>query len=107
MKTGKRTLLMAMAAGLLFAGSAQADIPGRATPAGTTVPNPGTQAQELANITFPAPYNVFDSPSPAGPVMAAPLTSRPVISATGRERAWPAPCVIRFSAPISSSSIPR
>jgi len=60
MKTGKRTLIMAMAAGLLFAGSAQADIPGRATPAGTTVPNPGTQAQELANITFPAPYNVFE-----------------------------------------------
>ncbi|NOH02167.1 MAG: hypothetical protein HND47_09525 [Chloroflexi bacterium] len=24
-----------------------------------TVPNPGTQQQELANITFPAPYNVF------------------------------------------------
>jgi len=37
-----------------------ADITGRATPLGTTVPNPGTQQQELTNITFPAPYNTFE-----------------------------------------------
>ncbi len=37
------------------------DVPGgRGTPAGTTIPNPGTQEQELANITFPAPYNTFE-----------------------------------------------
>ncbi len=32
----------------------------RPGPAGTSVPNPGTQEQELANITAPAPYNVFE-----------------------------------------------
>jgi fibronectin type 3 domain-containing protein len=42
-----------------------ADIPGRITPAGpaltgTSGANPGTQQQELPNITFPAPYNVFE-----------------------------------------------
>lgn len=36
-----------------------ADVPDR-TPAGGLVPNPGTQQQELANITFPAPYNTFE-----------------------------------------------
>jgi hypothetical protein len=41
-------------------GAAWGDIPLRKTPAGTTVPNPGTQQQELFNITFPAPYNVFE-----------------------------------------------
>lgn len=39
---------------------ALADIPGRRSPAGTVIPNPGTQEQELANITMPAPYNVFE-----------------------------------------------
>jgi Fibronectin type III domain len=37
-----------------------ADVPGRATPANTSVPNPGTQQQELGNITAPAPFNVFE-----------------------------------------------
>jgi len=36
-----------------------ADIPGRPLPRGT-VPNPGAQQQELPNITFPAPYNIFE-----------------------------------------------
>jgi len=36
-----------------------ADVLDRTPPRGT-VPNPGTQQQELANITFPAPYNVFE-----------------------------------------------
>ncbi len=36
-----------------------ADVPGRTPPRGT-VPNPGVQQQELPNITFPAPYNVFE-----------------------------------------------
>ena len=38
---------------------AWADVPNRVGVRGT-VPNPGTQEQELANITFPAPYNVFE-----------------------------------------------
>ena len=42
-----------------MASTASADVPGRAIPRGT-VPNPGTQQQELSNITFPAPYNVFE-----------------------------------------------
>lgn len=42
-----------------------ADVPGRPSPAGpdgtgTSVPNPGNQQQELPNITFPAPYNIFE-----------------------------------------------
>lgn len=46
---------------LLFgmAGAAFADVPTRVGVRGT-VPNPGTQQQELANLTFPAPYNVFE-----------------------------------------------
>jgi hypothetical protein len=40
---------------------------GRPDPAGTSVPNPGTQQQELPNITFPGPYNVFDFPSKCVP----------------------------------------
>ena len=46
--------LMAMAVSLVYA-----DIPGRNLPGGT-VPNPGAQQQELPNITFPAPYNIFE-----------------------------------------------
>lgn len=38
-----------------------ADVPGgRPAPTNVSVPNPGTQQQELANITFPAPYNAFE-----------------------------------------------
>jgi len=44
---------------LLLAGVVHADAPNRTPPRGT-VPNPGTQEQELANITMPAPYNVFE-----------------------------------------------
>lgn len=55
-------LTAGLAAALLLAGlaaPAHADVPGRPLPRGT-VPNPGTQQQELSNITFPAPYNVFE-----------------------------------------------
>jgi|GEM_PF-558385 len=50
---------------LIAAGNALADVRGtsaanRTVRAGSTVPNPGTQPQELGNITFPAPYNVFE-----------------------------------------------
>lgn len=51
---------LALALGALLALPAAADIPGRPSPAGTSMPNPGTQQQELGNITFPAPYNVFE-----------------------------------------------
>ncbi|HET7833842.1 MAG TPA: fibronectin type III domain-containing protein [Gallionella sp.] len=44
---------------LSLAGIANADVPGRALPGGS-VPNPGTQQQELTNITFPAQWNVFE-----------------------------------------------
>ncbi|MBI5067959.1 MAG: fibronectin type III domain-containing protein [Deltaproteobacteria bacterium] len=62
---GAAAAVVAVAA--LAAGQAQAApnglgtsyIPGRVGVRGT-VPNPGTQQQELANITFPAPYNVFE-----------------------------------------------
>ncbi|WP_052263285.1 fibronectin type III domain-containing protein [Geobacter pickeringii] len=47
---------------LVLTGIASADVPGRRSPAGTSVPNPGAQQQELPNITFPAPYNVFEFP---------------------------------------------
>ena len=51
-----------------FAGPASADIPGysnpevpgRTLPARGAVPNPGTQQQEMANITAPAEWNVFE-----------------------------------------------
>jgi len=36
-----------------------ADVPGRDLPAGS-VPNPGTQQQELTNITAPGEFNVFE-----------------------------------------------
>ncbi|MFB3852302.1 MAG: fibronectin type III domain-containing protein [Vicinamibacterales bacterium] len=39
--------------------AARAQIPTR-VPVRGTAPHPGTQQQELANITFPAPYNVFE-----------------------------------------------
>jgi hypothetical protein len=51
-------ILLALMA-LTGLGTLQADVPDRIAPQGT-VPNPGTQQQELANITAPAPYNVFE-----------------------------------------------
>lgn len=39
--------------------TANADVPGRPLPSGA-VPNPGTQQQELTNITAPAEWNVFE-----------------------------------------------
>lgn len=58
-RAGNQTL--AMFAGVLFAvtGPVWADVPGR-TPPGGAVPNPGTQQQELGNITAPAEWNVFE-----------------------------------------------
>ncbi|HET7831846.1 MAG TPA: hypothetical protein VFK88_02670 [Gallionella sp.] len=50
--------LLAMFA-LFLAGAANADVPLRALPGGS-VPNPGTQQQELTNITFPAEWNIFE-----------------------------------------------
>ncbi|HEY5914293.1 MAG TPA: hypothetical protein VJA21_27200, partial [Verrucomicrobiae bacterium] len=63
--------------GMAAAVSVRADIPGRPTPqgkinpatgqpGGTAVPLPGTQQQELMNITFPSPYNVFEFPQTCG-----------------------------------------
>ncbi len=43
----------------LISGQAYADVPLRTLPGGS-VPNPGTQQQELANITAPAEWNVFE-----------------------------------------------
>ncbi|NTW97064.1 MAG: hypothetical protein HGB28_00735, partial [Oscillochloris sp.] len=37
-----------------------ADVPGGKPGPRGAVPNPGTQQQELGNITFPAPFNVFE-----------------------------------------------
>ncbi|MEW5804303.1 MAG: fibronectin type III domain-containing protein [bacterium] len=50
-----------------IAPSVYAHVPGRPDPAGTSVPNPGTQQQELPNITFPGPYNVFEPPATCAP----------------------------------------
>jgi cytochrome c553 len=52
-------LLLAMACLMTLAVSVYADVPGR-TPPGGAVPNPGTQQQELTNITAPAEWNVFE-----------------------------------------------
>lgn len=57
-------LRLALGAVLVFTAMAvntvRADVPGgRPAPFGAE-PNPGTQEQELANITLPAPYNVFE-----------------------------------------------
>jgi hypothetical protein len=54
-------LAVAVAPGVFAdaAGAGQSYIPGRVGVRGT-VPNPGTQQQELSNITLPAPYNVFE-----------------------------------------------
>lgn len=49
-------LAFALLAGIVVV---HADVPTRIGVRGA-VPNPGTQQQELANITFPAPYNVFE-----------------------------------------------
>jgi hypothetical protein len=52
-------VLVGVVAIVTAAGLARADVPGRALPAGA-VPNPGTQQQELTNITAPAEWNVFE-----------------------------------------------
>lgn len=44
---------------LSLVGVVHADAPDRALPGGA-VPNPGTQQQEMANLTFPAPFNSFE-----------------------------------------------
>ena len=56
---GKRFLLAAALISCITVTIAVADVLDRTPPRGT-VPNPGTQQQELANITAPAPYNVFE-----------------------------------------------
>ncbi len=56
---GRSGLLSLLLLFVLGMGVAQADIPDRDPPSGA-VPNPGTQQQELGNITFPAPFNVFE-----------------------------------------------
>jgi hypothetical protein len=56
-------VLMLAAAVQAFADVPERKLPGNADPAtgeGFGVPNPGTQEQELANITAPAPYNVYE-----------------------------------------------
>lgn len=53
----KNLFCSALLSGLMSA--AIADVPTRVGVTGA-VPNPGTQQQELSNITFPAPYNVFE-----------------------------------------------
>ncbi len=59
-RTLRTTVLLSTLLGIvLIVGIVYADIPNRVGVRGT-VPNPGTQQQELANITFPAPYNVFE-----------------------------------------------
>ena len=58
-----RSLPIALVITALLVGytvAAFADVPMRTPPINTAVPNPGTQQQELANITAPAPYNVFE-----------------------------------------------
>src|SRR5512138_3027817 len=50
---------LALASALVVVSAALADVPNRVLPRGA-VPNPGTQEQELTNITFPFPYNVFE-----------------------------------------------
>ena len=52
-------LFLAMACLMTLTVSVYADVPGR-TPPGGAVPNPGTQQQELTNITAPAEWNVFE-----------------------------------------------
>lgn len=62
-RNGLRPFLMPMLALLAcsgLSGPSYADVPGRPDPAAGSVPLPGNQQQELANITFPAPYNVFE-----------------------------------------------
>lgn len=54
--------VMAFLTVLVLTGIVSADVPGRPSPSGTSVPNPGVQQQELPNITLPAPYNVFEFP---------------------------------------------
>ena len=55
-------MLTAVALFGAYVGSVFADVPGRPIPSGV-VPNPGTQQQELDNITPNGAYNVFDFPN--------------------------------------------
>jgi len=57
---GKYLIIALTVCGLVsLAAFSLADVVDRDGPGGT-VPNPGTQQQELANITAPAPYNTFE-----------------------------------------------
>lgn len=56
-RSGLFSLLLLVLLG--FATLAQATVPDRTGMSGA-VPNPGTQQQELGNITFPVPFNVFE-----------------------------------------------
>lgn len=53
------TIMLLAGISLVVVTAVSASVPARLDPRGT-VPNPGTQQQELANITFPAPYNAFE-----------------------------------------------
>ncbi len=57
--TQRRLLVATLIALLAACFVVLADVPGRALPSGA-VPNPGTQQQELTNITFPGEFNVFE-----------------------------------------------
>ena len=62
-----RLLLVVTGLVLFGVGVAYAAIPStRRGPVNTTAPNPGTQQQELSNITFPFPFNVFEFPVTCG-----------------------------------------
>ena len=56
---GRMRAVLVASATFVVVNPAIADIPGRALPGGA-VPNPGTQQQELTNITAPGEYNVFE-----------------------------------------------
>jgi len=58
-RSGKHLQALLAMLVLTLSGLAQADVPLRTLPGGS-VPNPGTQQQELSNITFPAEWNVFE-----------------------------------------------
>lgn len=56
---GRCALLPALVLLAAISGLAQANVPLRELPSGA-VPNPGTQQQELTNITAPGEFNVFE-----------------------------------------------
>jgi len=58
-----RLVTLATAIALVFSVSpVYGNVPGKTPPSSgrSSMPLPGTQEQELSNITFPAPYNVFE-----------------------------------------------